>query len=299
MSNGVQVVHSNSWFADMLFAKIRKHHEFRLIVSMHGHYEIAPYNSPVYNRITAQWLPNADHVVYLTDAHLKSLRDVDYPAERTSRIFYGYERSGQPTLRSWDGGTALRLVIASRAAPEKGWTQAIDAVIALNTSGNGIFLDLIGDGSELDNLRLKHQACRFMRFHGFQLDVMPYLAAAHVGLLPTYYHAESLPNTVIEYLASGLPVIATDIGAIGQMVDANGEPAGILINGLRGTPVSPKLIQEAILCYCRNPDLVAQHSARASIAFGKFDIEACAASYMSVYRATRCAPRHPRGNHEP
>lgn len=41
-------------------------------------------------------------------------------------------------------------------------------------------------------------------------DVRPYLAAAHVFVLPSYYR-EGLPRTILEALATGRPVVTTDM----------------------------------------------------------------------------------------
>jgi glycosyltransferase involved in cell wall biosynthesis len=45
-------------------------------------------------------------------------------------------------------------------------------------------------------------------YHGAVRDVRPYLAAAHVYVLPSY--REGTPRTVLEALATGRPIITTD-----------------------------------------------------------------------------------------
>jgi glycosyltransferase involved in cell wall biosynthesis len=52
------------------------------------------------------------------------------------------------------------------------------------------------------------------------LEVVPILAAADIGVLLTdsRYHAEGLPNSIMEYMACGLPVVCTDSGGNREIV---------------------------------------------------------------------------------
>lgn len=72
---------------------------------------------------------------------------------------------------------------------------------------------LIGDG------HLKAQLLQTIRMYGLEKvirlngaaeDVRPYLAAFDIGVLCS--HAEGFSNALLEYMASGVPVIATDVG---------------------------------------------------------------------------------------
>jgi glycosyltransferase involved in cell wall biosynthesis len=72
---------------------------------------------------------------------------------------------------------------------------------------------LVGDG------QLKAQLQQSIRIYGMEKiillngaaeDVRPYLAAFDIGVLCS--HAEGFSNSLLEYMASGVPVIATDVG---------------------------------------------------------------------------------------
>jgi glycosyltransferase involved in cell wall biosynthesis len=51
-----------------------------------------------------------------------------------------------------------------------------------------------------------------VHMHGQVADVSGLLAASDVGVLSS--HAEGLPNAVLEYMAAGLPVVATDLAGV-------------------------------------------------------------------------------------
>lgn len=72
---------------------------------------------------------------------------------------------------------------------------------------------------------------RFMgSLRGDDLD----LAYANAGLLlfPTRFRGEGFPMVVLEAMAHGLPVVATDVGAIAEMLGVNtDEPAGYVVPG--------------------------------------------------------------------
>src|SRR3546814_19491830 len=49
-----------------------------------------------------------------------------------------------------------------------------------------------------------------VEYHEETRDVRPFLTAAHVFVLPSYYR-EGLPRTLLEALATGRPIITTDM----------------------------------------------------------------------------------------
>jgi len=80
-------------------------------------------------------------------------------------------------------------------------------------------LVLVGDGPERSNLmslceRFKLSAD--VTLVGYQDDVKPYFAMADVFVLPS--HSEGSPNVLLEAMSMGLPVVATSVGGIPELV---------------------------------------------------------------------------------
>jgi glycosyltransferase involved in cell wall biosynthesis len=105
-------------------------------------------------------------------------------------------------------------------------------------------------------------------FAGFQSDVRPWLRAVDVAVVPSIY-PDPLPRAVIETMALGKPVVAFDVGGVGEMLGAD---QGTL---LRGTPPDVEAMAFAFVRYLRDPALREQQgrAARARV-LRDFDAQA-------------------------
>jgi glycosyltransferase involved in cell wall biosynthesis len=117
------------------------------------------------------------------------------------------------TRRKGPGGSFLFL---GRLAPEKG----LDTVLrAWRDSDVPVPLDVVGDGPQAGELRRMAGPER-VRFHGAVApDRVPeLLARARALVVPSRWY-EAAPRTIIEAYAAGVPVLASDIGALPDLVD--------------------------------------------------------------------------------
>lgn len=112
-------------------------------------------------------------------------------------------------------------------------------------------------------------------FPGQRNDIDRLLRSMDIFVLPSLN--EGISNTVLEAMASGLPVIATDTGGNSELVE----------NGATGylVPVSkPDALARAIDNYIREPGLLVEHGARARRrAEKRFSLERMVEDYLSVY----------------
>jgi glycosyltransferase involved in cell wall biosynthesis len=121
--------------------------------------------------------------------------------------------------RSEPGGHAL---VVSRLSPEKGVAVAIDACRIA-----GLRLVVAGDGPQRDELRERARGADVTfvgHVGGGELDALR--ARASVALVPSLA-AETFGLAAAEAMAAGLPVVASRIGALAELLDADGlVPAG-------------------------------------------------------------------------
>jgi glycosyltransferase involved in cell wall biosynthesis len=161
------------------------------------------------------------------------------PAERVHTIHNGvntavFHPRSQAALRSRLGlpDGARVIIYVGRFVATKGLRELLDAFTALAARRDDVHLVLVGDGvmrPELDT-RVSAAPCR-ARIHmpgALQpSQVAEWIGAADLLCLPSY--SEGHPNVVVEALACGRPVVATDVG---------GTPE--IINGDNGIMVPPR-----------------------------------------------------------
>jgi len=84
---------------------------------------------------------------------------------------------------------------------------------------------------------------------------------------PSRFVSESMPSTVIEYLACGKPVIATTMGSIPEMITYDGREAGLLIQHDLKQESFVDALREAMLRYMKDQVLLEEHKRNARIIF--------------------------------
>ena len=120
------------------------------------------------------------------------------------------------------------VVSAALMRPEKGHDLLLDAV-ALIHPGLSPVVALAGDGPLRARLEERVAADPVLRdrvrFLGYREDVPWLLGAADLVLHPSL--ADALPTTLMQALAVGVPVVATRVGGIPDIV---GQDAGVLVD---------------------------------------------------------------------
>jgi sugar transferase (PEP-CTERM/EpsH1 system associated) len=118
-------------------------------------------------------------------------------------------------------------------------------------------------------------------------DVAELLRGFHCFALPSL--AEGISNTILEAMASGLPVIATRVGGNGELV-ADGMTGRLI------PPGDPEALASRILDYYHHPEVARRHgTAGRSRVMRQFSLEQMVARYREVYEALLPARRSERG----
>jgi len=110
------------------------------------------------------------------------------------------------------------VAFVGRLSPEKAPEVLVRAI-----RGTGLRLLVAGEGPLRDALEAEADAGQ-VRFLGFLTDVAPVLAAADMLALPS--RTEGLPMAALEAMAAGLPVVASAVGSLPEVL-ADG--AGVLV----------------------------------------------------------------------
>jgi glycosyltransferase involved in cell wall biosynthesis len=169
----------------------------------------------------------ATHLTDLLVANAQAVADDARRAEKVRRDKVVVVRNGLPDsafascppadLRS----TRPVLLCVASLRTYKGHRYLLDAVARLKARGLPCTLALAGDGPERSTL--EDQAVRLgidVRFLGIRADVDRLLARADVAVLPSL--EEGMSNAVMEAMAAGRPIVATDVGGTRELLQGRG-----------------------------------------------------------------------------
>ena len=114
-----------------------------------------------------------------------------------------------------------RLLVVALLTPIKGIPYLLEALARLKEKRDDFLLDIVGDGpnrGEYEELVNKLGLQNVVRFHGLKTkrEVAEFMKKADVFVLPSEW--ENLPCVIIEAMASGLAVVATNVGGIPEIV---------------------------------------------------------------------------------
>lgn len=102
---------------------------------------------------------------------------------------------------------------------EKNQLGALEAVATARELGTEAHLVFVGDGANRERVeaRAREIGAEWAHFLGFRSDVPALLSLADAMVQPSL--ADAMPMTVLEAMALGVPVIATDVGDVAAMLD--------------------------------------------------------------------------------
>jgi colanic acid/amylovoran biosynthesis glycosyltransferase len=146
---------------------------------------------------------------------------------------------------------AHQLLYVGRLAPEKGLPVLLRSLAALTAQGHDFQLTILGDGPDrgaLEQLARELDFGNRVRFGGYvdQATVLRHLSETDIFVLPSL--AEGIPVSLMEAMACGVPVLATAVGGIAELVQ-DGE------TGLLVPPSDDAALQSALLRYLTEPTL--------------------------------------------
>ncbi len=136
--------------------------------------------------------------------------------------------------------TSYVVLSVGNLRPVKGYSFIFEALEMLLSKGKDVKLLIVGDGSYKRNLEIELQdkgISENVIFAGEKEELSDFLNMADTFVMASLW--EGLPNSLLEAMAAGLPIIATKVGGIPEVVDDNE-------NGLLIDPKDSKALAQAI-----------------------------------------------------
>lgn len=167
--------------------------------------------------------------------------------------------------------------------------RAFARALDLDAAADRLRLVLVGDGplrDELQRLAASLRIAERVWFAGSRDDVAGVLRGVHCFVLPSL--AEGISNTLLEAMATALPVVATHVGGNVELVDH--DATGTLVPAAQ-----PESMARAIANYFRDPARARAHgSAARAAAVQRFSLARMVNEYATLYESLldAAAPRH-------
>jgi len=257
------------------------------IVSFHGADVTVDMNKPAYRESTRQMLDAVKLVLVRSESLRRALIDLGCDPKKIE-----VQRTGIPLEefafheRSFPNDGEWRLVQAGRLIEKKGLPVTLRAFAVFLRKYPNATLTIAGEGpllGELQKLARELNIERRVSFTGFisQEQLRDIYYRSHIFVHPSQTghdgNVEGIPNSMLEAMASGLPVFATDHGGIPEAVE----------NGVSGVLVHERdheAMANALLNATQDSDSLARIARNgAEVVRKNFDLQAQAQRLEEIY----------------
>lgn len=280
----IQVVHANSPTTALAASLACWRQAIPVVTSAHGSWQerVKPYVARMFSL-------GSDRVVGCSEALTKDLIRHGLNPRKAMTIHNGIPYGApepDPGLRAEVRAElgvpehAPVIMFVARFAADKGIEDLLIAMVEVLRRRPDTRLVLAGDGPLLPVCRAQARTLGIedaVHFLGFRHDVHRLLAAADVFTLPSL--DEGLPLSVAEAMASGLPVVATPVGGVPEIVLDN-------ITGFLVEPKTPSHLRDALLKLLADPVLARRmgQAGRIHVA-AHFTLDQMVTRFEALYQA--------------
>jgi colanic acid/amylovoran biosynthesis glycosyltransferase len=243
------------------------------VVSFHGADVMVDLDKPAYRAATQQMLEAVRLVLVRSESLGRALINIGCPAGKIRLQHTGIPVDDIPFReREWPKNGAWKFVQACRLIEKKGLRVSLRAFASFAERHRAATFTIAGDGplrNELGRLAAELGVAEKVFFPGFisQNQLRELFYQSHIFLHPSEIggdgNQEGVPNSMLEAMASGLPVFATEHGGIPEAIE-NGR-SGILVKERDDAALALVLLErtanpEALAAIARNgAEVVRKH----------------------------------------
>jgi glycosyltransferase involved in cell wall biosynthesis len=241
----------------------------------------------MYNRLDLAVMRRADRIVTVSSSMKNLLLRHGVQAEKIRLIYNAIppvpdtSAAGPPAalLASHGIQPGRRVVgVIGRLNPEKGQMVFLQALRRVTRSCPDVTALLVGDGQDRESLQqfcAAHGLGPHVVFTGYRDNVADYYRALDLFVLPSL--SEGLPNAVLEAMSFGVPVLATRVGGVPEIITSD--------NGLMVPPADPDALADAMIRLLQDDDLRLRMGVRGrNSLYPRFSPEQRVREILDVYR---------------
>ncbi len=172
-------------------------------------------------------------------------------------------------------GYKFLVMHATSLEKHKGFDVTLNAAKILQEKSSPVHFLLLGNGPQEEDLRKQAVGLNNVFFMSKQKDMGTWFASANLLIHPSY--KEGLGSVILEAMAAGLPVVASNTGGIPDIIEH--ENTGILIE-----PGNAQELAEAIERLANDQELRERLQLAAKETLAAFDISQASKRYSVLYQ---------------
>ena len=201
----------------------------------------------------------------------------DLKQEKVPMIYNGVDLGKCCPKETYALAEPANLLHIGRFNNQKNHKGLLEAFAQVAAAYPDCCLNLIGDGELLEETEQHANALGLrekINFLGNQTNVYPFLHKADLFLLPSRF--EGMPMTIIEAMGTGLPIVASKVGGVPDMLEDG--KSGMLVS------CEPESVAQAVLQLLNQQDLretLGNNALRDSNIFGADHMARC---YCDLYQ---------------
>lgn len=203
-------------------------------------------------------------------------KEYNINAKNIPIVFNGIDLSKCLVKTNYEANDIFTILHIGRFSHPKNHIGLLNAFVKFHNKYPNSKLQLIGDGetkNEAKTFVKNNKLDDCVEFLGIINNVYGYLHDADVFALPSHY--EGIPMTLIEAMATGLPIVATAVGGVTDMLHNNKD--AILTN------VETDEIYHAFERYYTSKDIREQFGKKAKINSKNFSSKKMTDNYLKLY----------------
>ena len=166
------------------------------------------------------------------------LKEYRLTPEQVPVIFNGVPIRNCKPRTNYEVKSTINILHIGRFMEAKNHLELVKACVQLHEKYPQVVLHLLGDGpmrSGVEALISEKNADKYIILHGVSPTPLQHLSEADIFVLPSLY--EGMPMTIIEAMGTALPIVASAVGGIPDMITDG-------VNGLLCTPTSESIFQK-------------------------------------------------------
>ena len=285
--NEAQLLHIYFGHIAVHLLPLMRHWPKPTVVSFHGADVLVDLDKPRYRAATREMLAAARLVLVRSQSLARAVEELGCAADKIRLHRTGIPLAEIPFReRIWPNDGTWKFLQAGRLIEKKGFQTSLRAFAAFSQENAGAVFTIAGEGpmqEELQDLARELGVKDRVRFVGFlsQARLREQFYESHIFLHPSELGAdgnqEGVPNAMLEAMASGLPVFATNHGGIPEAIE----------HGASGVLVAERdhgSLAEALLDWISRPEELARlaHTGAHAVA-AKFEQGAQARVLEGIY----------------